>query len=70
MIPRPPTAISGSVSASSPESTMKSSGTDAQISHIWVTFPEASFTATTLPIAARRTKVTGSTFTPVRPGTL
>ena len=45
-IPRPPTDITGSVSASSPDSTRKSSGTARQISHICVTLPDASFTPT------------------------
>ena len=70
MMPRPPTAISGSVSASSPDSTMKSDGTARQISHICVTLPDASFTPTMFGISARRTSVAGSTLHPVRPGTL
>ena len=70
MMPRPPTAISGSVSASSPESTMKSSGTARQISHICVTLPDASFTPAMFGSPAIRTSVETSTLTPVRPGTL
>src|SRR5436190_3464895 len=53
MMPRPPTAISGSVSASSPERTMKSSGTARQISHICVMLPDASFTPTMFGRPAR-----------------
>ena len=70
MMPRPPMAISGSVRASSPDSTMKSSGTALQTSHICVMLPDASLTATTFGRAAILVSVCGSTFTPVRPGTL
>jgi hypothetical protein len=49
---------------------MKSVGTTRQTSHIWVMLPDASFTPTMFGIAARRASVVGSTFTPVRPGTL
>ncbi len=70
MMPRPPIAISGSVMASSPESTMNSGGTARTISHICVMLPEASLTATTCGIVARRASVAASTLQPVRPGTL
>ena len=70
MIPRPPTAINGSVRASSPDSTTNSGGTASQTSHICVMFPDASFTPTTFGIAASRTSVFTSMLTPVRPGTL
>ena len=70
MTPRPPTAISGSVIASSPDSTMKSAGTARQTSHICVMLPDASLTPTMFGIAASRASVDGSMFTPVRPGTL
>ncbi len=70
MMPCPPTAINGSVSASSPESTMKSEGTARTISHICETLPDASLTPMMLGIVARRASVDTSTFTPVRPGTL
>ena len=50
-MPRPPTAISGSVSASSPDSTRKSDGTARQISHICVMLPDASLTPTMFGIA-------------------
>ena len=70
MTPRPPTAISGNAIASSPDSTRKSAGTARQTSHICCMFPDASFTPTMFGIAARRTSVATSTFTPVRPGTL
>ena len=46
MMPWPPTAISGSVSASSPDSTRKSFGTAPQISTIWPMLPDASLTPT------------------------
>ena len=52
MMPRPPIAISGSVSASSPDSTRKSSGTLRQISAICVTLPDASLTPTMFGIVA------------------
>ena len=68
--PRPPTAISGSVIASSPESTMKSAGTAWQTSHIWLMLPDASLTPTMFGMAARRASVAGSMLQPVRPGTL
>ena len=70
MMPRPPTDISGSVSASSPERTRKLSGTLRQTSTICVTLPDASFTPTMFGICASRASVAISTFTPVRPGTL
>ena len=70
MTPRPPTAINGSVIASSPDSTMKSAGTARQISHICWMLPDASFTPTMFGMAASRTSVRTSMFTPVRPGTL
>jgi hypothetical protein len=68
--PRPPSAINGSVMASSPESTAKSWGTAWKICDIWEMLPEASLTATTRSSWARRARVAGSTFKPVRPGTL
>ena len=70
MTPRPPIAISGNVSASSPERMMKSEGSSLQTSIIWLMLPEASLTPMMLGIAERRASVAGSTFTPARPGTL
>jgi hypothetical protein len=70
MMPRPPTAISGSVSASSPDSTRNSGGTALATSHICVMFPDASLTPTMFGTSAMRASVATSTFTPVRPGTL
>ena len=70
MTPRPPIAISGNVIASSPERTMKSSGSSWQISVIWLMLPEASFTPMMFGSVAMRASVFGSTFTPARPGTL
>jgi hypothetical protein len=49
---------------------MKSDGTTRQTSHIWVMLPDASLTPTILSMAERRASVAGSTFDPVRPGTL
>ncbi len=59
MIPRPPTAISGSVSASSPDSTMKSSGTARQISHICVDVARRFLDADDVRDRRRRTSVAG-----------
>ena len=70
MTPCPPTAISGSVSASSPERTMNDSGTSLQMSTIWLMFPDASLTPMMFGSVARRASVDGSMFTPARPGTL
>ena len=70
MTPLPPRPASASVMASSPESTVKSGGRVAHRFAICAMFPEASFTPTMLSIAASRRSVAGSTFTPVRPGTL
>ena len=60
----------GMVSASSPESTAKRSGTWFRMAAICAMFPEASFTPAMLSISARRFSVAGSTLTPVRPCTL
>ena len=68
--PRAPTAMAGRVMASSPERTMKPDGTVRQTSLIWLMFPDASLTAATFGIEARRTSVGGMTLHPVRPGTL
>ena len=70
IMPRPPSAASGMVMASSPESTMKSAGTSLSTVAIWPMLPLASLTATMLSIWARRASVAGSTLTPVRPCTL
>src|ERR1041385_3192197 len=58
--PTPPKAITGNVTASSPESTQKLSGTSPQISAIWLTLPLASFTPIILGISVKRTSVAGS----------
>ena len=63
-------AASGSVSASSPESTRKSSGTCWITCVIWEMFPEASFTPMMFSISDRRRSVGGSMLTFVRGGTL
>src|SRR5260221_685322 len=68
--PRPPSAKSGNVMASSPERTTKCSGTRAAMEAICEMFPEASLTPTIVSIADSRFTVAGSIFTPVRPGTL
>ena len=69
--PRPPSAISGSVIASSPrkhdETLRHARRARAAICEI---FPDASFTPTIFSISARRFTVAGSMFTPVRPGML
>ena len=70
MIPRPPTAITGSVSASSPERTTKSFGTELHTSQICDMLPDASLTATIPGTELRRTSVETSTLHPVLPGTL
>ena len=57
MTPWPPTAIRGSVSTSSPDSTMKLDGTARHTSHICVMLPDASLTPAMLGIAARRASV-------------
>src|SRR3954447_18285956 len=69
-IPRPPTDITGSVSASSPDSTRNRGGTARHNSNICVTLPDASLTPVMFAIAVRRTTVLTSTLQPVRPGTL
>ena len=70
IMPRPPTAISGSVNASSPDSTMKSDGTARHTSHICDMLPDASFTPTIFGICDSRTSVDDSTLMPVARGTL
>ena len=70
MTPRPPSAISGNVNASSPDSTTKCLGTTRQISAICVMLPDASLTPTMFLSAERRNTVAGSMLQPVRPGTL
>ena len=70
MIPCPPTAIVGSVNASSPERTRKPAGTALQTAQICDMLPDASLTATMFGTALRRTSVATSTLHPVRPGTL
>ena len=69
-MPRPPSAITGMVTASSPESTVKPDGTSFRMVATCPMLPEASFTPTMFSMAARRAMVAGSTFTPVRPCTL
>ena len=49
---------------------MKPSGTACTTSQICVMLPDASFTAITCGIVARRASVAGSMLQPVRPGTL
>ena len=69
--PSAPDLINGSVIPSSPENTLNPAGRRDIISFICSIFPDASF----IPIillqsAASRKVVSGSIFTPVRPGTL
>ena len=68
--PRPPSAISGKVMASSPDSTTNSSGTRFRMAAICKIFPDASLIPTMLAICASLATVAGSMFTPVRPCTL
>ena len=68
--PRPPTASSGSVNASSPESTSKSGGHCATTCAIWSMLPDASLTPTTHSICASCASVPGRMFDAVRPGML
>ena len=70
IIPAPPSEITGSVMASSPEKTRKCSGTALQISAICAMLPLASFTPMILGTSASRANVPGSMLAPVRPGTL
>ena len=70
MTPRPPTAITAVVRASSPLITRNESGTDATISAIWAMLPDASFTPTIRGTAESLDTVDTSRFTPVRPGAL
>ena len=70
MTPRPPTASTGSVSASSPESTANASGHCATTSEICAMSPHASFTPTTCSTSASRASVSGRMFEAVRPGML
>ncbi len=69
IIPRPPMAAIGSVSESSPESTMKSSGTCWITCVICAKFPDASFTPMMFSISESRRTVAGSILTLVRGGT-
>src|SRR5262245_27720100 len=66
-MPRPPIDISGSVIASSPDSTMKLAGTPLTTSQICEMFPEASLTPTMFGISVRRSNVRVSMLVPVRP---
>ena len=68
--PLPPIARTASVQLSSPARTPKSCGRSRQIKAIWSRLPEASLTATIRGCSARRRSVAGSTFVPVRDGTL
>jgi hypothetical protein len=70
MTPWPPTDITGSVIASSPETTRNSAGRLRRTSQICAMFPEASLTPMMLGMSASRTSVAVSTFEPVRPATL
>ena len=63
-------AMSGTVSASSPDSTRKSAGTARTMSAICDMLPAASFTPTIVGIVASVASVDASTLQPVRPGTL
>ena len=70
-IPSAPSAISGKVTASSPESTQKFAGRSRKISMICDRFPDASLTATMFSQSrASRSTVCAAMFDEVRPGTL
>jgi hypothetical protein len=69
-MPTPPSAITGNVTASSPEKTRNVSGTELMASAICVMLPLASLTPTMFGISTSRASVAGSRFAPVRPGTL
>ena len=70
MMPRPPIAISGSVSASSPDSTRKSSGHGAaDLGHL-LDVAGRFLDADDVGIVASRAQVAASMLQPVRPGTL
>ena len=60
MMPTPPSEMTGSVTASSPEKTRKSSGTALHTSAICEMLPLASFTPMMLGISASRASVAGS----------
>ena len=66
--PPPPTLRIGSVRLSSPDKTVKS--LPAQIALAWSRSPVDSFTATIVVTSAKRQRVSGSIFFPVRPGML
>jgi hypothetical protein len=71
MTPRPPTAMSGSVRLSSPDRTEKSGPQFRMTCVIWSSEPDASFTPTMLAQSlTRRTSVSVSTLTAVRPAML
>ncbi len=70
MTPWPPTDMTGSVMASSPDSTRNCGGSVRRTSQIWAMFPDASLTPMMFGISASLTSVAVSTFEPVRPATL
>src|SRR5208337_1349232 len=70
MTPTPPSAITGRVTASSPDSTRKPSGTEFSASAICAMFPLASFTPAILATSLNLARVAGSRLAEVRPGTL
>jgi len=58
------------VNRSSPDSTLKPSGTLARMALIWAMLPLASFSATMLGTSESRLTVLAAMFEPVRLGTL
>ena len=70
MMPSPPSAITGSVSSSSPESTENSGGRPRDDVGDLRELPDASFTAAMPGIFAISSVVFASMLLPVRPGTL
>ncbi len=68
--PLPPTATSGRVIQSSPESTVSESPVSWHSAWICFTSPVDSFTPKMIFSSASRARVGGSTLVPVRPGML
>ena len=68
--PFPPSAMIGSVSASSPERIARRSPQSRRMSDTWSIEPEDSLTPTIFLISHSRAKVSGAIFEAVRPGML
>ena len=68
--PTPPSAMSGKVKASSPDSTWKPGSTAFRTSICCVMLPDASLMPTMFGTFERRATMAGSMLDDVRPGTL